>query len=481
MVWRKISGSARMFVAVSAMLVFAGCAKRETLFIISTNDIHGAIERMPALATLVDAYRSQDTAAVLLVDAGDRWTGNPYVDKAAESGRPVIELMNTLGYDVATFGNHEFDNGTELLDKRDQEADFDLVLANIRTGDTPLSQPPAYVVKQAGNRKVCFVGLITNFIDGHPDGDAADFAGLEFPSPFSTAASLEFLRDSCDLFVALSHLGDDADTILADSLPSLDLIVGGHTHTVIPNGRRHGNTLITQTGNKLRNVGVTKVVFKGRRVEAIDNHLVALDGMAPDSAFLVAVRAYYDAPELNRQFGTLATTMTRVGAANLFTDVLRASMKTELALYHIGGVRTDTLEPGPIRFASLYEMEPFESRAYRVNMTLPQIRDLIIRKYNDTQNPKEAHAPDIFPSGMNYTIITDENDTAVDVRFDLQDPNPRRRYSVAISDYMYKIYKFDKPEVVGQSELLTDLLMKRLGTPDPYRPDNTMRIRVEER
>ena len=87
-----------------AAFAAAGCTPREkTIIILSTNDIHAKIERFPQLAEAVEEAR--DTATVVLVDAGDRWTGNAYVDLAREPRRPIVDLMNRLGYDAGTFGN----------------------------------------------------------------------------------------------------------------------------------------------------------------------------------------------------------------------------------------------------------------------------------------------------------------------------------------------------------------------------------------
>ena len=83
----------------------AACAPRErTLVLLSTNDMHAKIQNFPRLAAAVENCR--DTAQlVVLVDAGDRWTGNAYVDMAATPGMPMIALMNRLGYDVATMSS----------------------------------------------------------------------------------------------------------------------------------------------------------------------------------------------------------------------------------------------------------------------------------------------------------------------------------------------------------------------------------------
>lgn len=108
----------KIFLGISLLLCAALCAcapREKVVIILSTNDIHAQIQNFPQLATAVAECR--DTASVILVDAGDRWTGNAYVDQA-EGRRPVLELMNELGYDVATLGNHELTWGSRRWPKR---------------------------------------------------------------------------------------------------------------------------------------------------------------------------------------------------------------------------------------------------------------------------------------------------------------------------------------------------------------------------
>lgn len=166
-----------------AFALLAACAPRErTVVLLSTNDIHARIERFPQLAAAVEACR--DTARIVfLVDAGDRWTGNAYVDMA-EGRRPILELMNRLGYDAATVGNHEFDPGQGVLGDMLRFAEFPVVCANLLSDTTAVPQPePCVVVKKHGV-KVGFVGVVTNYEgDGHPAGQEAVFRGLSFPDP----------------------------------------------------------------------------------------------------------------------------------------------------------------------------------------------------------------------------------------------------------------------------------------------------------
>lgn len=475
-----------LLAAVSAFALFSfSCSRPQTrtIFIISTNDIHGAIDKIPNLATLVGEYRAQDTAQVLLVDAGDRWTGNPYVDMAPTPGLPIIELMNELGYDVATFGNHEFDLGLAHLDSLTKMASFDVILANIDTGDTPLSQPAPYKIFDAGGSRIAFIGLITNFINGHPDGKDSIFEGTSFPSPFDAAEKYAFLRDSADIFVAVTHIGDDADSILVARVKSIDLVIGGHTHVAIAPPRIYGKSMVTQTGNSLKYAGVTEITMRGDKIVGMANHLVKLDTIAPHPRYAKMLERYTDNPELQKTVGTLTGEMTKEGLANMFTDVSQNYFKTDFAFYHIGGVRMDSFAEGEVRMIDLFGVEPFGSTIYKVRMTLPQIRQMIINKFNNLKNPKEGHRPDLYPSGMKYTVITDETGKAVDVVFDhgYLPYDKDRLYTMAISDYAYLQYDFEKPAIEEVSPLLTGMLADWFAKNSPVTPDNSKRISIRER
>ena len=95
------------------------------IYIIATNDTHATIDAIPALANLAAEYEQR--GEVIIVDSGDRVSGNAYVDDATEPGVPMIELMNEIGYDVVTLGNHEFDRGPGVLRRMIEVADFEVV------------------------------------------------------------------------------------------------------------------------------------------------------------------------------------------------------------------------------------------------------------------------------------------------------------------------------------------------------------------
>ena len=450
------------------------CAPREeNIVIISTSDIHARIEMLPRLAAFVEEARSQDTAQVFLVDAGDRWTGNPYVDKASNAGRPIIEQMNRLGYDVATIGNHEFDMGLDTLQRRLDDAEFDVVLANVDTKESALRQPKPYVIKRAGGVKVGFLGIVTNSANGHPDGKDVIFEGTEFFSPTWVAERYgRKLRAQSDVMVVISHCGLDRDTTdLVAAFPYADLIVSGHTHEEYSG--KVGNVAIVQGNSKLRAVGVTAIKTVGGRIKDIRTEYLPLPEEESE-ATKESVEEYFNDPYFNESVGTFTAEATKMGLAHFMADEGRRVAGADLGFYHIGGTRISLLAEGDVARAKIFELEPFNSDLVITTMSLKEVEEMIFNKFNDKVNYKESHRVDLIPSGLHYTIVTDKSGDAVAVH--LRPEVKKELYKVAVSNYVYenKTYNYTRRPEEGRTPLVTTYLIERLAE-GPYTPDNTPR------
>jgi 5'-nucleotidase len=468
------------FLVVTLAVLLAACEAGEPegrVVVVSTNDMHASIEAFPRLATLVDSLRAEvGEENVLLVDAGDRWTGNPFVDLASPPLRPIVELMNELGYDVATVGNHEFDWGQELLAERLAEMNFPVVCANIERGDgAVLGEFPPYAVIERGGMKFAFLGLVTNFSRwNRPVGKAEHFIGLTFPDVYETAEKYASLADSADVFVGLVHLGHESELELAERLPELDLIIGGDSHTVVEDAPLVGKTLVTQAGSGLKYAGGTTVTRRDGEI-SIENSLVELATLPPSPRFEEMVERYKANPELLAPIGAVAEPFGKHGVDNLVVSSMREAVGADVALYHEGGIRIDTLY-GAVSTADMFRIEPFLSEVYTLHMTPGQIKGLIMSKFNNADD-KESHGPDLVPDGFRYTIETDEAGEAVDVRFDAPE---RASYFVAIPDYVYKNYVFDRSEEGVETDILiTDILREYVKENSPVLPDNEGRIAIE--
>lgn len=223
------------------ILSFAACTPKEHLTILHTNDTHSQVEPKDngqggyaRRMGLIRQEREKDPN-LLLVDAGDFSQGTPYFN--LYRGRVEIDAMNYIGYDAATLGNHEFDNGLDSLAMVLKLAQFPVVCANYDFTGTPLEglvQP--FTIVQKGNLKVGIFGL-----GCQPKGIISDknFEPAQYLEPYPVAQAMaDTLRaQGCDVVVCLSHMGtygkaksDVCDAAMVASTRGIDAVIGGHTH-----------------------------------------------------------------------------------------------------------------------------------------------------------------------------------------------------------------------------------------------------------
>ena len=227
--------------SVFCILSFAACTPKEHLTILHTNDTHSQVEPKDngqggyaRRMGLIRQEREKDPN-LLLVDAGDFSQGTPYFN--LYRGRVEIDAMNYIGYDAATLGNHEFDNGLDSLAMVLKLAQFPVVCANYDFTGTPLEglvQP--FAIVQKGNLKVGIFGL-----GCQPKGIISDknFEPAQYLEPYPVAQAMaDTLRaQGCDVVVCLSHMGtygkaksDVCDAAMVASTRGIDAVIGGHTH-----------------------------------------------------------------------------------------------------------------------------------------------------------------------------------------------------------------------------------------------------------
>lgn len=249
---------------------FSNSAKKIT--ILHTNDVHSHIDpfgpedsRNPnkggvaRRATLVESIRKENPHTLLL-DAGDIFQGTPYFNYYG--GELEFKLMSMLKYDLATIGNHDFDNGVEGLLDQMPHANFDFVSANYDFSNTVLDtfvKPYKTFVKDGIKIGVFGLGIQ---LEGLVNKDM--YKETVYHNPIEIAQDMSrILKDEeqCELVICLSHIGyyysDVPDRVcdlnLARSTKNIDLIIGGHTHTFLPKptiekNSEGKNVLVNQVG-----------------------------------------------------------------------------------------------------------------------------------------------------------------------------------------------------------------------------------------
>ncbi len=267
--------------------------------IIQSNDVHGAMDKYSQLAALRNELKARG-ADVILTDAGDFSQGTPYV--STTKGMYAINMMNAMGYDVVTLGNHEFDFGYEQLKKNLASARFKVVCADVldKKGNTIVDSN--YVFTTPSGLKVGFFGMETP--ETQTKVNPALIKGIKFLSKgelYTCAQSqVDALKaQGVDLVVCLSHLGVDDESApdghrsvdLLAHTSGIDLLLDGHSHTLMTvkdaDPTEEGNESAQSTGTKLETAGVVVIDNATKKVE--DMYLVKLDDVIIKDTFISAV------------------------------------------------------------------------------------------------------------------------------------------------------------------------------------------------
>lgn len=281
-------------VIILTILSYSAFSQNVEICILHTNDIHSQIEPINknikgfyagkggiVRALTAIAQEKGTCSNVLLLDAGDFSQGSPYYTMF--HGEAEIAFMNSINYDAATLGNHEFDSGMENLAQLIKSANFPFVNCNYDFTNTPLDgliEP--YIITYKSDLKIGIFGL------GPQDMDRLTFdKNIEgivikdtFESAYEIADKLKNEED-CDLVICLSHIGWNLNTVynkdginICDSTLALyskdiDIIIGGHSHTYMEQGKVVENingqpVYINQTSGNTATVGKMDIVLEAR-------------------------------------------------------------------------------------------------------------------------------------------------------------------------------------------------------------------------
>lgn len=233
----------RILTAISIVMASMSLNAQD-LTILHVNDTHSHIDPQRSgdykgrggvieQAAYIDSVRCADGKRnVLLVHAGDFSQGTSYFTELG--GNIEIDVLNALRFDVVTLGNHEFDNGIEELSRRLKNLEPEVVCANYDFEGTALDGlVKPYTIIRRGGKKIGIIGLLTDIMEV-VDADIARMLTYQEPSQVVNrlAGYLKEEKD-CDMVICLSHLGYGEDKELAASIRNVDLIVGGHSHTLL--------------------------------------------------------------------------------------------------------------------------------------------------------------------------------------------------------------------------------------------------------
>ena len=296
--------------------------KTENLILLFTHDLHSHLDPYPALdasgkpaqaggfarlATVIDRERTGNESRTLLADAGDFSMGTVFHTVRESRGGELV-AMGLLGYDATTYGNHDFEKGPGLLAqaleaaRKNARGMLPLILASntfvdpldpglfgLREAQYAAPVIPYAVLRRAG-MKIGLFGLMGR----DAASDVPQASPVVFTDPVETARRIVSLlreREKVDLVIALSHCGTWADKarsedeLLARAVPGIDIIVSGHTHTVLDPFIREGDTVIVSAGAYCRYLGRLEIEKRpGGKVAVRDYRLIPITSRVPGKA-----------------------------------------------------------------------------------------------------------------------------------------------------------------------------------------------------
>ena len=407
------------------------------IIVLHSNDIHGRawpfknekgnwVGGYAAQAHLIQNIRTEaakEGAVVLVLSAGDVNTGVPESDFS--EARPDFEAMQLIPYDAMAVGNHDLDHGLPLLQKQLQWVQFPLLAANLRSAQTgkPLFNSSTVITKSG--LRFGILGITTD--------ELTRLIFSEFSKPLIVddsirAAQREVLalkQKGADVLIALSHLGlsetglslhrliVNDDQKLAQQVPELDLIVGGHSHTYLQKGLKQGKTWIVQAGYRGEFLGRVDLTWnpESKKIVSSQAQLLEVNPEAGvDTTIQAQIEPYRKKFEADLGVPIFEAKRTIIGQrnqagtlelplGNLICDALRSETKTEIAFFNTGGLRS-SLAQGIVKKRDLLEAFPFRNLVAIGTLTGSQIISLL----NDGLRGGNFAGGVLQVSGLSYSI-----------------------------------------------------------------------------
>ena len=361
------------------------------IHIVYTNDIHGHLEKQEAVwidkyfppgvgngyiaPYVINHFRKaaeEKDYIFLLLDAGDIFQGTPIGDFS--DGRVVVDYFNYMGYDYIAIGNHDFDRGYWIIDTLRRRTDIPFLSANLymKKKDSIIPFAIPYLIFEKKGIKIGIFSVITQYLTGQVPPKFLDSIIVEKEIP-EVRKIVSRIRDSVDILIGLTHVGLRHDRRIADSVPGIDIIVGGHSHTGIrePEERGSWNTIIVQTYGHLTTVGFLDVVYDidAKIITGYRGYLIDLleEKYPSDTVMQNIINSYKEKVEkgFNEIIGKVENDLTRAGFAectsgNLITDAMRKRFNADVGIHNSGGTRRN-IKAGDVTYRDVYNMIPFEN------------------------------------------------------------------------------------------------------------------------
>ncbi|MEL6463858.1 MAG: 5'-nucleotidase C-terminal domain-containing protein [Pseudomonadota bacterium] len=395
----------RLLMGTTALVLSAGMASAEyTLHILHTNDMHSRIESInrfdstcnaegeaegecfggvARVKTAIDAKKaSLDNQNVVVLDAGDPFQGSLFY--TTYKGAAEAEFMEQMGYDAMAVGNHEFDDGPQGLADFIEKVSFPVISGNLDLSSSAElnGKVENHVVLEVGGKKIGVVSaLATDTVETSSPGADVVFQD-EIEALQADVATLE--GEGVDIIIALNHVGLNMDVAIAEAVPGIDVVIGGHSHTLMTNGDDEtpaypemvGDTPVAQAYAYTKYLGHLTVTFDdaGNVTAASGDPLLLDASVEPDADFIARI-AEMGAPIEEMKTRVVAEAAEAIEGGrdtcramecpmgSLIADAMLDRVKDqgiEIAIQNGGGIRA-SIDAGEVTMGEVLTVLPFQN------------------------------------------------------------------------------------------------------------------------
>lgn len=477
--------------------VFAAPAEEtKTITLLHTNDVHGHMvaeygkdKKLTNIGyARVKTYADSIKNSVLL-DAGDVTHGTALA--GIDNGKGVIDMMKAMGYKAMVPGNHDFNYGYQaLVDFKNQAAPangsgegFDILAANI-IKNTGTNDFKGQTILDVDGVKVGIFGIATE--ETKVKSNPKNTEGITFLDPVEVArAQVKSLKDQkVDVIVMLAHVGiDDATVVktsdIAQKVDGIDVIIDGHSHTTLPEGKMVNNTLIAQTGYYLKNLGEINITLRGKNViskTAVLRDAAFFEKIEENKAIAKKLNDMYEAnkSKLEREVGTTAVDLDgerehvraqETNFGNMVADAMRAAAQSDVALTNGGGIRA-SIPAGKIDMTQVWTSFPFGNTIMKIEVKGADLLAALEYGVADAPAP-QGKFPQVSGIRFKYDLKQEAGKRVYDVKVADKALDPEKTYTLATNDFMagggdgYTM--FAKGKKLGDYGLYTEILEKYLA------------------
>lgn len=485
--------------------IFAGnlsfAENEKTINILHVNDVHARVEGddegligYGRLKTCFETTKKENKNT-LLVDAGDVLHGTTFAN--ISKGENMIKLMNEIGFSLSVPGNHDFNYGYNQLLALSKKADFPILAANVKKSDGTQDLEANKII-EVDKVKIGFFGLATP--ETKFKSSPKNTEGVDFADYIETAKEqVKKLQDEkADVIVAVTHLGLDESSkersdILAEKVEGIDLIIDGHSHTELPQGKKINNTLVAQTGCHLHNIGKVTIMVSDGKVAEIKAELIPFDAVKDlekdakieemiemankENEKSLGIVVGKTANNLDGEREQVRTGETNLG--NLITDAMRESISADVALTNGGGIRA-TISEGDITVGDILTAFPFTNFVVGIEVTGQDIKDALEHGVDSAPEPA-GKFPHVSGMTFKYDSSKPAGERVTEVLVKGEKLDLEKTYKLATNDFVsiggddYKM--FAGKTKFAENALLSDVLIEKIKS----LPNATCDYKVENR